>query len=139
MVLQAAETGHLIVSNLNSLDIANTFERIVSPFSTAEQSSIRGRLAKTLRYVISQQLIPRRNGERTAIIEIFKANPRTAQYIECDDRSGSLLEAVKNGAADGMQHFDGEIEKLVRSGMIDPETAQAYARDPQALQTALQA
>src|SRR5438094_951823 len=140
MGLEAAETGHLILSTLNSLDIANTVERIVSAFSTAEQSSIRGRLAKTLRYVISQQLIPRRNGERTAIIEIFKANPRTAQYIECDDRSGrSLLEAVKNGAADGMQHFDGEIEKLVRSGMIDPETAQAYARDPQALQTALQA
>src|SRR5438874_7538426 len=140
MVLEAAETGHLILSTLNSVDIANTVERIVSAFSTAEQSSIRGRLAKTLRYVISQQLIPRRNGERTAIIEIFKANPRTAQHIECDDRSGrSLLEAVKNGAADGMQHFDGEIEKLVRSGMIDPETAQAYARDPQALQTALQA
>src|SRR5207248_603355 len=110
MVLEAAETGHLILSTLNSLDIANTVERIVSAFSTAEQSSIRGRLAKTLRYVISQQLIPRRNGERTAIIEIFKANPRTAQHIECDDRSGrSLLEAVKNGAADGMQHFDGEI------------------------------
>src|SRR5947199_7375742 len=70
MVLEAAETGHLILSTLNSLDIANTVERIVSAFSTAEQSSVRGRLAKTLRYVISQQLIPRRNGERTAIIEI---------------------------------------------------------------------
>src|SRR5437588_1251374 len=67
MVLEAAETGHLVLSSLNSLDIANTVERIVSAFSTAEQSSIRGRLAKTLRYVISQQLIPRRNGERTAI------------------------------------------------------------------------
>jgi len=140
MVLEAAETGHLILSTLNSLDIANTVGRIVSAFSTAEQSSIRARLAKTLRYVISQQLIPLRNGERTAIIEIFKANPRTAQYIECDDHSGqSLLEAVKNGAADGMQHFDGEIERLVRAGMIDPETALAYARDPQALQKALKA
>jgi twitching motility protein PilT len=140
MALEAAETGHLILSTLNSFDIANTVERVVSSFPTAEQSSIRGRLAKTLRYVISQQLIPCRNGERTAIIEIFKANPRTAQYIECDDHSGhSLLEAVKNGAADGMQHFDGEIEKLVRSGMIDPETALAYARDPQTLQKALQA
>src|SRR5438270_7972555 len=78
MVLEAAETGHLILSTLNSLDIANTVERIVSAFSTAEQSSIRGRLAKTLRYVISTQLIPRRNGERTAIIEIFIGNPTTA-------------------------------------------------------------
>src|SRR5207245_9431723 len=126
--------------HLNRLDIATTVERIVSAFTPAEQSSNPERLANTLRYVISQQLIPRRNDERTAIIEIFKANPRTAQYIECDDRSGrSLLEAVKNGAADGMQHFDGEIETLVGSGMIHAETDQAYRGDHQALQTALQA
>src|SRR6184192_391084 len=81
MVLEAAETGHLVLSSLNAPNTVKTLERIVRAFSTAEQSSSRGRLAKTLRYVISQQLIPRRNGERTAIIEIFKANPRTAQHI----------------------------------------------------------
>ena len=140
MVLDAAETGHLILSSLNCLDVSKTIDRIVSAFSIAEQSSIRGRLAKTLRYVISQQLIPRRDGGSVPALEIFKANARTAQYIECDDRSGqSLLEAVKNGALDGMQHFDGEIEKLVRAGTVDTETALAYARDPQALRKTLQA
>lgn len=138
MVLDAAETGHLILSSLNSADVVKTVDRILSAFPAPEQNSIRGRLAKTLRYVVSQQLIPRRDGGRVAILEIFKANTRTAQYVECDDRSGqSLLEAVKAGDTDGMQHFDGEIVKLVRSGAVDLETALAYARDPQALQIAV--
>jgi twitching motility protein PilT len=138
MVLDAAETGHLILSSLNSADVVKTVDRILSAFPAPEQNSIRGRLAKTLRYVVSQQLIPRRDGGRVAILEIFKANTRTAQYVECDDCSGqSLLEAVKAGDTDGMQHFDGEIVKLVRSGAVDLETALAYARDPQALQIAV--
>jgi twitching motility protein PilT len=58
------------------------------------------------------------------------------QYIDCDDHGG-LLEAVKNGASDGMQHFDGEIEKLVRSGIVDREIALSYATDAQELQNAL--
>jgi twitching motility protein PilT len=130
MVLEAAETGHLMLSTLNTVDAAKTVERIASPFAVAEQPSIRSRLAKTLRYVISQRLIPRRGGGRVAALEVFKANPRTMQYIECDDRCGqNLLEAMKDGASDGMQYFDGEIEKLVRAGIVDLETALAYATD----------
>ncbi|OLE57589.1 MAG: hypothetical protein AUG13_03210 [Chloroflexi bacterium 13_1_20CM_2_59_7] len=139
IVLEAAETGHLILSSLNTVDAAKTVERIASAFTVAEQASIRGRLAKTLRYVISQRLIPRRDGGRVAALEIFRANPRAMQCLECDDHSGqSLLEATKNGASEGMQHFDGEIEKLVRSGVVDLETALAYATDTQALQKALE-
>jgi twitching motility protein PilT len=139
MVWDAAETGHLILSSLNSPDVVKTIDRIVSAFPAAEQSCIRERLAKTLRYVLSQQLIPGRDGGRVAIVEIFKATAHTAQCIECDDRSGqALLEAVKSGEPDGMQHFDGELKKLARSAAIDRETALAYARDPQALQKALQ-
>jgi twitching motility protein PilT len=130
LVLEAAETGHLLLSSLNTVDAAKTVERIANTFAVAEQPSIRGRLAKTLRYVISQRLIPRRDGSRVAALEVFKANPRTRQYLECDDRSGqNLLEAMKDGASDGMQHFDGEIEKLVRAGIVDLETALAYATD----------
>ncbi len=139
MVLEAAETGHLILSSLNTVDAAKTVERIASAFTAAEQASIRSRLAKTLRYVISQRLIPRKDGGRVAALEVFRANPRTMQYVECDDHSGqSLLEAMKNGTSEGMQHFDGEIEKLVRSGVVDLETALAYATDIQALQKALE-
>src|SRR5205814_2065664 len=105
MVLEAAETGHLILSSVNAPNTVKTLERIASAFSAAEQPSIRARLSKTLRYVISQRLIPRRDGGRVAILEIFRNTPRTVHYLECEDPSGhTLLEALKNGASDGMQH-----------------------------------
>jgi twitching motility protein PilT len=138
MVLEAAETGHLVLSSLNAPNAAKTLERIVSAFPPPEQSSLRGRLAKTLRYVISQQLLPRKNGGRVAVLEVFKNNPRTVHYLDCEDASGgTLLEAVKNGGSEGMLHFDQEIEKLVRAGVVDQEVGLSYATDPQQLQRAL--
>jgi twitching motility protein PilT len=134
MVLEAAETGHLVLSSLNAPNAGKTLERIVTAFPGGEQSSVRGRLAKTLRYVISQRLIPRKDGGRVAIVEVFKNTPITANYLECEDPSGdTLLEALKNGASEGMQHFDAEIEKLVRAEVVDLETALNYATDPQQL------
>jgi twitching motility protein PilT len=138
MVLEAAETGHLVLSSLNAPSVVKTLERIVTAFPTAEQLSLRGRLAKTLRYVISQQLIPRKDGGRVAILEVFKNTTRTRPYLECEDDSGeNLLEAVKKGSLEGMQHFDQEIERLVREGVVDLDTAISYASDPQQLQSAL--
>jgi twitching motility protein PilT len=110
----------------------------VSAFPLSEQQSLRGRLAKTLRYVISQQLVPRKDGGRVAILEVFKNTNRTRQYLECEDSSGeNLLEAVKNGAMEGMQHFDAELERLVRADAVDVQTALSYASDAQQLQSAL--
>ena len=138
MVLEAAETGHLVLSSLNAPNAAKTLERIVSAFPPAEQPSLRGRLAKTLRYVISQQLLPRKSGGRVAVLEVFKNTQRTVQYLDCEDASGgTLLEAVKNGASEGMLHFDQEIEKLVRAGVVDQEVGLSYATDSQQLQRAL--
>jgi twitching motility protein PilT len=138
MVLEAAETGHLVLSGLNAPDTSKTLERIVGAFPVAAQSSLRCRLAKALRYVISQRLIPRRDGGRVAILEIFKNTSRTVHHLECADSSGdALLEVVKNGASEGMQHFDGEIEKLVRAEIVELEVALSYATDPQQLQRAL--
>jgi twitching motility protein PilT len=138
MVLEAAETGHLVLSSLNAPSVFKTLERIVSAFPLSEQQSLRGRLAKTLRYVISQQLIPRKDSGRVAILEVFKNTNRTRQYLECEDSSGeNLLEAVKNGAMEGMQHFDAELERLVRADAVDVQTALSYASDPQQLQSAL--
>jgi twitching motility protein PilT len=132
MVLEAAETGHLMLSSLNTVDAAKTVERIVSAFPTADQSSIRGRLAKSLRYVISQRLVPRRDGGRVAALEVFKATSRTMQCIECEDHGG-LLDAVKRGASDGMQHFDGEIAQLVQDRVVDLETGLSFASNPATL------
>ena len=138
MVLEAAETGHLVLSSLNAPNAAKTLERIVSAFPSAEQASLRGRLAKTLRYVISQQLLPRKDGGRVAVLEVFKNTQRTVQYVDSEDASGdTLLEAVRNGASEGMLHFDQEIEKLVRAGVVDQEVGLSYATDCQQLQRAL--
>ncbi len=138
MVLEAAETGHLVLSSLNAPNTAKTLERIMAAFPPPEQSLLRGRLAKTLRYVISQQLLPRKSGGRVAVLEIFKNTPRTVHYLDCEDASGgTLLEAVKNGASEGMLHFDQEIERLVRAGVVDQEVGLTYATDLQQLQRAL--
>ena len=138
MVLEAAETGHLVLSSLNAPNAAKTLERIVSAFPSAEQASLRGRLAKTLRYVISQQLLPRKDGGRVAVLEVFKNTQRTVRYVDSeDDSADTLLEAVRNGASEGMLHFDQEIEKLVRAGVVDQEVGLSYATDCQQLQRAL--
>ena len=138
MVLEAAETGHLVLSSLNAPNATKTLERIVSSFPPLEQSSLRGRLAKTLRYVISQQLIPRKGGGRVAVLEVFKNTPRTAHYLDCEDPAGAnLLDAIKNSTSDGMRSFDQEIEKLVRADVVDKEVGLSYATDPQQLQRAL--
>jgi twitching motility protein PilT len=139
MALEAAETGHLVLSTLNTVDAVKTIGRFVGSFAAPEQNTVRGRLAKVLRYVIAQRLIPRKDVEgRAAVVEILKITSSILALIECDDPSGeNLLGAIKNGAADGMQHFDSEIEKLVRANLVDIETAATYATDPQKLREAL--
>jgi twitching motility protein PilT len=139
LVLEAAETGHLVLSGLNAADAAKAVERIVSSFTIPEQPNIRGRLAKTFRYIVSQRLIPRQDGGgRVAAIEILKSNARTRECVENGERSSeNLLELMKQGVVEGMQTFDGEIERLVRAGVIDLAAALSQARNPQELQKAL--
>jgi twitching motility protein PilT len=90
---------------------------------------VRERLAKTFRYIISQRLMPRRDGTgRIAVVEILKSNTRTRDCIEQGERPGrTLLDALKASESEGMQHFDGEIAKLVRAGLIDLETGLGFA------------
>lgn len=141
MALEAAETGHLVLSTLNTVDAVKTIGRFTSVFAASEHSSVRARLAKVLRYVISQRLIPRKDVEgRIVAVEILKVAPSLLALLECEDPSGhNLLEAMKNGHAEGMQHFDAEIEKLVRTNIVDLETALTYATDTQQLRQSLQA
>jgi twitching motility protein PilT len=99
---------------------------------------VRSRLAASFRYFISQRLIPKKGGGRMAIIEMLKATMRTREYIEVGEREGkSLLDAMRDGALDGMQYFDGELEKLVRAGTISLSTALLYATNPGNLKVAL--
>jgi twitching motility protein PilT len=132
IVLEAAETGHLVLSSLNTMDAAKTVERIVSSFSPAEQQSVRERFAKSFRYVICQRLLPKadRSG-RVPIVEILKANSRTRECIEKGEREDkTLLDAMKAAASEGMQHFDGQIAELVRDRVVDLEIGLTYASNP---------
>lgn len=132
IALEAAETGHLVLSTLHTIDASKTVERIVGVFPLAEQHGIRNRLAKSFRYLISQRLIPRKDGSgRIAAVEILKATLRTREYVEKGEGEGkTLLDAMRDGATDGMQHFDGEIEKLIRAGTVDFETGMGYSTNP---------
>jgi twitching motility protein PilT len=132
IALEAAETGHLVLSTLHTIDASKTVERIVGAFPMGEQHTIRNRLAKSFRFIVSQRLIPRKDGNgRIAIVEILKSTLRTREYVEKGELEGkTLLEAMMDGDMEGMQHFDGEIEKLVRAGLLDIDTGFAYATNP---------
>ena len=129
IALTAAETGHLVLSTLHTIDAAKTVERIVGTFPLSEQEAIRVRVAATFRYFVAQRLLPKKDGTgRVAVHEILKATLRTRQYIEQGEKEGkTLLDAMRDGDQEGMQHFDGELEKLVRNGTIDFHTAMQYA------------
>src|ERR1700751_924415 len=135
IVLEAAETGHLVFSSLNTMDASKTVERIVNSFSPAEQQSVREQFAKSFRYIICQRLMSKtdRSG-RVAAFEIMRANARTREYIEKGERENkTLLDAIKAGSSEGMQHFDGEIAKLVHDRLIDLETGLSFASNPAVL------
>ncbi|HET9830636.1 MAG TPA: PilT/PilU family type 4a pilus ATPase [Vicinamibacterales bacterium] len=128
IALTAAETGHLVFSTLHTIDASKTVDRIIGSFDPADQLAIRTRLAASFRYFISQRLIPKKRGGRLAVVEILKATMRTREYIERGETEGrSLVDAMRDGALDGMQHFDGELERLVRAGTITIKTALLYA------------
>ena len=129
VALEAAETGHLVLSTLHTIDAAKTVERIIGVFPKNEEQIIRTRLAQSFRYIISQRLLPRidDNG-RVAAVEILKATSRTREYLERGETEGkSLVDAMEQGETEGMQTFDGQIEKLIRGGVVSKEDGLAYA------------
>ncbi len=129
IALEASETGHLVMSTLHTIDASKTVERIVGVFPMADQQSIRTRLSKAFRFIVSQRLLPKQDGKgRIAAVEILKSTMRTREYVEKGETEGkSLLDAMRDGSTEGMQHFDGEIDKLIRAGIVDFETGITYS------------
>jgi len=95
----------------------------------ADQQAIRTRLSKAFRYIVSQRLLPKKDGKgRIAAVEILKSTMRTREYVEKGESDGkSLLDAMRDGSTEGMQHFDGEIDRLIRAGVVDFETGMTYS------------
>jgi twitching motility protein PilT len=132
IALEAAETGHLVMSTLHTIDASKTVERIIGVFPQSDQQGIRTRFGKAFRYIVSQRLLPKKDGKgRIAAIEILKATMRTREYVEKGEGEGkTLLDAMRDGDTEGMQHFDGVIEKLIRNGTVDFETGMAFSTNP---------
>jgi len=129
IALEAAETGHLVLSTLHTIDASKTVDRIIGLYPKNEEAVIRTRLAQTFRYIISQRLIPRADGRgRVAAIEILRSSPRTREYIESGEAAGkSLLDAMRDGKLDGMQDFDSVIKDFIESRAISLEDGLASA------------
>lgn len=129
IALEAAETGHLVLSTLHTIDAAKTVDRIIGLYPKNEEKIIRMRLAQTFRYIVSQRLIPRADGKgRMAAVEILKSNPRTREYIEKGESEGkTLLDAMRDGAIDGMQDFDTVIRQMIEQETITLEDGLSFA------------
>jgi twitching motility protein PilT len=129
IALEAAETGHLVLSTLHTIDASKTVDRIIGMYPKNEEKVIRTRLAQTFRFIVSQRLIPRADGKgRMAAVEILKSNPRTREYIEKGEEQGkSLLDAMRDGEIDGMQDFDSVIRKMIEKEQITLEDGLSFA------------
>jgi len=128
IALHAAETGHLVMSTLHTIDAGQTINRIVGMFEHSEEQLIRLRLAAMLRWVVSQRLLPKVGGGRVAALEIMRQNLRVQESILHGETEGKMFyEIIDAGVSLSMQTFDTSILSSYESGLITEETAIAYA------------
>ena len=129
IALEAAETGHLVLSTLHTIDASKTIDRIIGLYPKNEEPVIRTRLAQTFRYILSQRLVPRADFRgRIAAVEILRSTPRTREYIENGEAEGkSLLDAMRDGKLEGMQDFDTVIKDLIERNVVSVEDGIGFA------------
>ena len=126
--LSAAETGHLVLTTLHTIDAGSTINRIVGMFNTEEEHQIRIRLADAVRWIVCQRLLPKVGGGRVATFEILNTNLRVKDSILHGESEGkTFYEMMQTGTAFGMTTFDLHIIGLYEQGLITEETAMAYA------------
>ncbi|MBL8909682.1 MAG: type IV pilus twitching motility protein PilT, partial [Archangium sp.] len=130
--LHAAETGHMVMSTLHTLDASETINRIISAFPPHQQKQIRIQLGSVLKGVVSQRLVPRADGKgRVAAVEIMKATARIKEMIEDKDRTKEIPDAIAQGHISyGMQTFDQSLMQLVRSNLVTYQEALRQATNP---------
>ena len=130
--ITAAETGHLVLSTLHTLDAAETINRIVAAFPPFQQKQIRLQLASVLKAVVSQRLLPRADGQgRVPAAEILLNTARVREYIEDKDKTRKIREAIAQGFVSyGMQTFDQSLLTLLKEGLVTLEEALRQASNP---------
>ena len=128
IALSAAETGHLVLSTLHTIDAGQTITRILGMFDKDEEKLVRIRLANTLRWIVSQRLLPKVDGGRVAALEIMGTNLRVKDSVLNGESEGkTFYEIIEAAEPFGMQTFDQSILQLFQEGVIDEDTAMAYA------------
>jgi twitching motility protein PilT len=128
----AAETGHLVLSTLHTLDAPESINRIISVFAPHHQRQIRLQLSSILKAIISQRLIPRMDGQgRVPAVEIMINTPYIQECIQDRERTGLVRDAIATGVSQyGMQTFDQSIYQLYRDGYISFEQGMRYSTNP---------
>lgn len=133
IALEAAETGHLILSTLHTIDAAKSIERIIGTFPKEQENFIRGRFAQSFRFIVSQKLLRRQDGKgRVLAAEVLFSNERTRTYISkgFQKGGGSLNDAMEDSSHEGMQTFDMNLLRLVNEGVITKQVAIQNATNP---------
>jgi twitching motility protein PilT len=130
--LTAAETGHLVMSTLHTLDATETINRIISAFPPYQQKQVRLQLGSVLKGVVSQRLVPRADGHgRVPAIEVLLSTARVRELVEDKDRTKEIPDAIAQGNVSyGMQTFDQSLMWLLKTGLITYEEALRQATNP---------
>jgi twitching motility protein PilT len=128
IALTAAETGHLVLSTIHTINAGQSINRILGLFERSEEQQLRLRLSETLRWVVSQRLAPRIGGGRVMVNEIMGANLRTREVIVMGEGEGrSFYDIIEAQATFGWTTFDQSLKRQYEAGQITEETAQLYA------------
>lgn len=130
--ITAAETGHLLLSTLHTIGAAKTVDRIIDAFPSEQQAQIRVQLSMVLKAVVSQRLVPAKDGHRIPVFELMTVNPAIQNMIR-DGRTHQIDNVIFGGNDKSMICMDTELQKLVREGSISRETALVYATNPETL------
>jgi twitching motility protein PilT len=129
--IQAAETGHLVISTLHTIDATETINRLLDLFPPSHQREVRTSLAGALRGIVSQRLVPRADGKgRVAAVEVLIATGRVYDRIIDPSATIELRDIIAEGSYYGMQTFDQALVKLVHAGLVDEEEAKRAATNP---------
>ena len=131
MALSAAETGHLVLSTLHTVDATETVNRMIDLFPPHERSQVRTMLAGTLKGIVGQRLVRTRDGGRAAACEVMVTTGRIQDFIMDPSQTGQLEQAIAEGEYYGMQTFDQALLKLVELDRVDYEEALRFASRPQ--------
>jgi twitching motility protein PilT len=128
VALMAAETGHLVLSTLHTVDAGQSINRILGLFSLGEEQQLRIRLADTLRYIVSQRLAPKAGGGRHLLTEILGNNLRTKETVALGEgEHRSFYEIIEASSPFGWMTFDQSIMRAYENGHITEETARLFA------------